>query len=66
MDKIGRILMKLAERGQTLLVVEHNIAFIARLCQRIIVMANGSILTEGSADEVQKDARVLEAFLGGE
>ena len=65
-DKIGRILMKLAERGQTLLVVEHNIPFIARLCQRIIVMANGSILTEGSADEVQKDARVLEAFLGGE
>ena len=37
-----------------------------RLCQRIIVMANGGILTEGSADEVRKDARVLEAFLGGE
>ena len=65
-DKIGSILTKLAERGQTLLVVEHNIPFIARLCQRIIVMANGAILTEGSADEVQKDARVLEAFLGGE
>jgi ABC-type branched-subunit amino acid transport system ATPase component len=65
-DKIGGILMKLAERGQTLLVVEHNIPFVTRLCRRIIVMANGSILTEGSADEIQKDARVLEAFLGGE
>jgi branched-chain amino acid transport system ATP-binding protein len=65
-EKIAGILTKLAERGQTLLVVEHNIPFITRLCQRIIVMANGSILTEGSAEEIQKDARVLEAFLGGE
>jgi ABC-type branched-subunit amino acid transport system ATPase component len=65
-DKIGGILTKLAERGQTLLVVEHNIPFITRLCQRIIVMANGSILAEGSAELIQQDPRVLEAFLGGE
>jgi ABC-type branched-subunit amino acid transport system ATPase component len=65
-DKIAGILTRLAERGQTLLVVEHNIPFVTRLCQRVIVMANGSILTEGSADEIRKDARVLEAFLGGE
>ncbi len=65
-DKIGAILLKLAERGQTLLVVEHNIPFITRLCRRVIVMANGGILAEGSADAVRKDARVLEAFLGSE
>lgn len=65
-EKIGAILARLAQRGQTLLVVEHNIPFIARLCNRVIVMANGSILTEGSAEEIQKDSRVLEAFLGGQ
>ena len=65
-EKIGGILTRLAQRGQTLLVVEHNIPFVTRLCDRVIVMANGSILTEGSAAEVQKDARVLEAFLGGQ
>jgi ABC-type branched-subunit amino acid transport system ATPase component len=65
-EKIGKILTQLAGRGQTLLVVEHNIPFVARLCDRVIVMANGSILTEGSAAEIQKDARVLEAFLGGQ
>ena len=66
---VGRTAHQLSGQGvtnQTLLVVEHNIPFITRLCQRIIVMANGSILAEGSADEIRKDARVLEAFLGGE
>ncbi len=65
-DKIAGILARLSERGQTLLVVEHNIPFVTRLCQRVIVMANGSILTEGSAEEIRRDERVLEAFLGGE
>ena len=65
-EKIGNILAQLAGLGQTLLIVEHNIPFVTRLCERVIVMANGSILTQGSAEEIQKDARVLEAFLGGQ
>ena len=63
-EKIGGILSRLAERGQTLLVVEHNIPFVTKLCRRVIVMANGGILAQGSAAEIQSDARVLEAFLG--
>jgi ABC-type branched-subunit amino acid transport system ATPase component len=63
-EKIGSILSRLAERGQTLLVVEHNIPFVTKLCRRVIVMANGGILAQGSAAEIQGDARVLEAFLG--
>jgi len=63
-EKIGSILSRLAERGQTLLVVEHNIPFVTKLCRRVIVMANGGILAQGSAAEIQSDARVLEAFLG--
>jgi len=65
-DKIGDILSRLASAGHTLLVVEHNIPFVTRLCSRVIVMANGGILAQGSAQEIQKDARVLEAFLGAQ
>jgi ABC-type branched-subunit amino acid transport system ATPase component len=63
-EKIGDILSRLARRGRTLLVVEHNIPFVTKLCRRVIVMANGGILAQGSAAEIQNDARVLEAFLG--
>ena len=63
-EKIGSILSRLAERGQTLLVVEHNIPFVTKLCRRVIVMATGGVLAQGSAAEIQNDARVLEAFLG--
>jgi ABC-type branched-subunit amino acid transport system ATPase component len=65
-ERIGRILADLVLRGHTLLVVEHNIPFITSLCERVIVMANGAILADGAPDVIQKDSRVLEAFLGGQ
>ncbi len=64
-DRIGEILEGLARRGHTLLIVEHNVPFVTRLCQRIIVMANGRLLADGSAEAIQADPRVLEVFLGG-
>ena len=63
-EEIGAILGKLVEAGQTLLIVEHNIPFVVALCQRVIVMANGSLLADGSGAQIQQDERVLEAFLG--
>ena len=63
-EEIGAILCKLVEAGQTLLIVEHNIPFVVALCQRVIVMANGSLLADGSGAQIQQDERVLEAFLG--
>ena len=53
------------ERGITFLLIEHNIDMVSRLCHRVLVMANGQRLCEGTADEVARDPRVIEAYLGG-
>lgn len=51
--------------GVTFLLIEHNIDMVSRLCHRIVVMASGRLLTEGRPEEVARDPRVIEAYLGG-
>jgi branched-chain amino acid transport system ATP-binding protein len=51
--------------GVTFVLIEHNIDMVSRLCNRIIVMAQGSLLFEGRPDEVSREPRVIEAYLGG-
>lgn len=53
------------ERGMTFFLIEHDMDLISRLCDHVVVMAEGRVLTEGTAQEVRRDARVLEAYLGG-
>jgi branched-chain amino acid transport system ATP-binding protein len=52
-------------RGITFLLIEHNVDMVARLCHRVLVMAAGALLCEGTADAVTRDPRVIEAYLGG-
>lgn len=51
--------------GITILLIEHNIEMIARLCSRVVVMAAGRWLAEGRPEAVTADPRVVEAYLGG-
>jgi branched-chain amino acid transport system ATP-binding protein len=60
---IARI-VDLNARGTTILLIEHNMDMVARLCGRIIVMAQGRLLREGKPDEVARDPAVIEAYLG--
>jgi len=53
------------DHGKTFLIVEHDMDLIAMLCDPVIVMTEGRKLMEGSFDEVRRDARVIEAYLGG-
>ena len=62
---IGDAILRLnKERGYTFCMIEHDMDFISRLCDPVIVMAEGRVLTQGTADEVKSDERVIEAYLG--
>ena len=50
--------------GITLLVIEHNMRVIMQLAEYIYCLAHGELLAEGKPEEVQKDQRVLDAYLG--
>ena len=52
------------ERGYTFFVIEHDMDLIGRLCDPVIVMAQGSVLTQGSMADIRADRRVIEAYLG--
>ncbi|WP_210529845.1 ABC transporter ATP-binding protein [Rubellimicrobium arenae] len=52
------------ERGYTFCVIEHDMDFIGRLCDPVIVMAQGKVLAEGSAQEIMQNEAVIEAYLG--
>ena len=53
-----------SERGYTFCVIEHDMDFIAKLCDPVIVMAEGKVLAEGTIDEIKANDHVIEAYLG--
>ena len=53
------------ERGCTFCIIEHDMEFIARMCDPVIVMAEGGVLVEGGPEKVLTDRRVVAAYLGG-
>ncbi|MGI1661828.1 ABC transporter ATP-binding protein [Palleronia sp. KMU-117] len=65
LNTIGDAIVRLnKERGYTFCVIEHDMDFIGRLCDPVIVMAEGKVLAEGSATEIMQNEAVIEAYLG--
>jgi ABC-type branched-subunit amino acid transport system ATPase component len=62
--EIGEHLKMIAAEGLPILLIEHHMDMVARLCDHVIVMAEGRHLAEGSFDELAGDARVQEAYMG--
>ena len=78
LDEIGAgvnrtLLAKIAEKidqlnkhsGYTFCLIEHDLDYVSRLCDSVIVLAQGELLTTGSVDDVRNDQRVIEAYFGG-
>ncbi|MGI9334029.1 MAG: ABC transporter ATP-binding protein [Gammaproteobacteria bacterium] len=67
MNKIVEMIERLnRERSLTFCIIEHDMDLIERLCDPVIVLADGKVLTQGSMDEVRSDARVIDAYFGGD
>ncbi len=64
MDQTGELLTRLAG-AHSVVVVEHDMEFVRSIARKVTVLHEGSVLAEGSMDEVQNDARVIEVYLGG-
>ncbi|HTO51037.1 MAG TPA: ABC transporter ATP-binding protein [Burkholderiales bacterium] len=63
-EALKRHLLRVRDRGVTLLIVEHNLKLVFDLCERIFVLDGGRLLTSGAPAEVAHDPRVLAAYLG--
>jgi ABC-type branched-subunit amino acid transport system ATPase component/ABC-type branched-subunit amino acid transport system permease subunit len=57
LDRVGRL-------GVTLLVIEHDIAFVAQVCRRVVVLAAGEVICDGSIADARANQAVIEAYLG--
>jgi branched-chain amino acid transport system ATP-binding protein len=65
LNTLGDAIVRLnKERGYTFCMIEHDMDFIGRLCDPVIVMAEGRVLVEGKVDEVKANEQVIEAYLG--
>ena len=64
MNKLIGYIRRLNEQGKTFLIVEHNMDLVMTMCNPIIVMNAGSILTQGTAQKIRTDERVINAYLG--
>ncbi|WP_353194641.1 ABC transporter ATP-binding protein [Pusillimonas noertemannii] len=59
-------LIKKVSSGRTVLMVEHNMGVVSSICDRISVMQRGSMLAEGTYDDVSRNADVISAYMGTE
>jgi len=65
LKEIGEAILSMnRERGFTFCMIEHDMDFISRLCDPVVVMAEGKILAQGSAKEIKANEDVIEAYLG--
>lgn len=62
-EKIKEVLFDLKSKGETILLIEHDMNFTLRVADRVIVMDAGQVIAEGTPEEIRRNPKVLEAYL---
>jgi branched-chain amino acid transport system ATP-binding protein len=64
--EVHALLLKLRERGLTILLIEHDMSFVMKLCDYLYVLDFGALIAQGTPDEIRTNPTVLDAYLGAE
>lgn len=64
LDKMVDHILRLRKEGMTFLVIDHNLGFIYRICDRIYCLANGELISSGSPEEISNNEQVKSVYLG--
>jgi len=62
--RIGEAVRQFVDDGHTVIVVEHNLPFIERICDEVVVMDSGEVIAQGPFDGLRDNPRVVDAYLG--
>jgi branched-chain amino acid transport system permease protein len=63
-ERMGEMIRELNAQGKTFLIVEHNMPFVLGLCDPVLVLAQGACICHGTPDHIQRDPKVVDAYLG--
>jgi branched-chain amino acid transport system permease protein len=64
-EELGRCLRGLADQGQSMLLIDHDMGLVLSICDRVVVLEFGRVIADGPPETVRRDERVIAAYLGG-
>jgi branched-chain amino acid transport system ATP-binding protein len=64
-EELGRLLRRLADDGQAMLLVDHDMGLVLGICDEVVVLEFGKVIARGTPDAVRRDPQVVAAYLGG-